>query len=235
MAPLRVLITGGGRGIGRAIALRFARAGAHIAVAARTATELDRVVAEIGQAGGQGLPVVFDVTDHGTVEACVYRATQFTGGPLDVVVNNAGVFTVRPFDKMDESVWLRMIDVNLNGSFYVALEAMEPLLEGERPHLFNIASLAGKRGFAGGAAYCASKYGLRGLSDALRAEYGAKGLRVSTVYPGQVDTTIFEGVPGDWDRSKMNRPEDVAEVVWNAYQAAPGAAIDDLDVPPRAS
>ena len=83
-------------------------------------------------------------------------------------------------------------------------------------------------------AYCASKYGLRGFSDALREDFRAQGIRVSTVYPGATDTNIFNGVPGDWDRSTMNRPEDVAEVVWTAWSAGPDEDVDDLDVPPPA-
>ena len=99
--------------------------------------------------------------------------------------------------------------------------------------MFNVSSMAGKRAFPGGVAYSTTKYGIRGFSDALREDLRADGVRVSTVYPGQTDTAIFKNVPGDWDRTKMNKPEDVAEVVWQAYHAAPGENVDDLDVPPR--
>jgi NADP-dependent 3-hydroxy acid dehydrogenase YdfG len=100
--------------------------------------------------------------------------------------------------------------------------------------VFNIASVAAKRGFPGNVAYCASKYALRGLSDALREDLRPKGVRVSTVYPGATDTAIFDRVPGAWDRTKMNRPEDVAEVIWRAWNAPASENVDDLDVPPRA-
>ncbi|MED6334474.1 MAG: SDR family oxidoreductase [Planctomycetota bacterium] len=232
MSPLRVLVTGGGRGIGRAIALRFAREGAQVVVAARSSTELDAVVAEIAAAGGQGLAAQMNVRDRGSVEAAVWRSNQFTGEVLDVVVNNAGVFDVVPLTELDDETWERNIEVNLRGAWYVTGEVLDALSDGERPHLFNIASIAARQGFANTAAYCASKYGLRGLGDALREEWREEGIRVSTVYPGPTDTTIFDGVPGDWDRSTMNKPEDVAEVIWNAYQAADGEDIADLDVPP---
>ncbi|MDP6410922.1 MAG: SDR family oxidoreductase [Planctomycetota bacterium] len=231
MSPLRVLVTGGGRGIGRAIALRFAREGARVVVAARTSTELDEVVAAIQAAGGQGLAAQMNVRDRGSVEAAVWRSNQFTGEALDVVVNHAGVFDVQPMAELDEETWERHIEVNLRGAWYVTGEILDALSAGERPHLFNIASIAAREGFANTAAYCASKYGLRGLSDALREELREQGIRVSTVYPGPTDTTIFDGVPGDWDRSTMNAPEDVAEVIWDAYNAPEGTAIDDLDVP----
>lgn len=232
MSQLRVLVTGGGRGIGRAIALRFAKEGAKVAVAARTSPELDAVAKEIDEAGGEGLAAQMNVRDFGSVEAAVYRAINFAGGTLDVVVNCAGVFDVVPIDKMTEDVWNRMIEVNLTGPFFTTLECLDALEEGERPHLFNIASTAAREGFAGSTAYCASKYGLRGFSDALRLELAERGIRVSTVYPGQTDTTIFDKVEGDWDRSQMNKPEDVAEVVWAAYQSE--GNVDDIDVAPPA-
>lgn len=235
MSLPRVLVTGGGRGIGRAIALRFAREKAKVCVAARTSSELDAVVIEIGKAGGQGRAQQMNVADHSSVEGAVWRAVEFLGGAIDVLVNDAGVFDVKPFAEMDLKVWQRNLEVNLNGPFFVTLEALEPLLAGERRHVFNIASVAARKGFAGNTAYCASKYGLRGFGDALREELRPKGVRVSTVYPGPTDTKLFEGVPGAWDRARMNKPEDVAEVVWNAYVAPDGTNVDELDVPPPRS
>jgi len=233
MSALRVLVTGGGRGIGRAIALRFAREKCDVAVAARSSSELDSVVKEIEAAGGRGRAAQMNVADHGSVEAAVWRAVEFLNGTIDVLVNNAGVFDVKPFEQMDVATWQRNIEVNLTGPFFVTLEVLDPLLESQRPHVFNVASQAARRGFAGNTAYCASKYGLRGFSDSLREDLRAKGVRVSTVYPGNTDTSIFDKQPGTWDRSKMNKPEDVAEVIWQAYHAPAGTNVDDLDVPPR--
>jgi len=230
----KVLVTGGGRGIGRAIALRFAREGAWVAVAARTSPEIDAVAAEVDAAGGKGLAAQMNVRDFGSVEAAVYRAIEWAGGTLDVLVNNAGIFDVAPFEKLKLDDFNRMIEVNLAGPVLVTSEALEGLEESERGHVFNIASTAAKQGYPGGVAYCASKYGLRGFSDALREDLREQGIRVSTVYPGATDTTIFDGVPGDWDRAAMNRPEDVAEVVWKAWSAGPDEDVADLDVPPPA-
>ena len=231
MSDLRVLVTGGGRGIGRAIALRFAREGAKVAVMARTSPELDTVAAEIEAAGGLGLAAQMNVRDQGSVEAAVYRAVQFLDERIDVLVNNAGVFETAPIGELSTETWVKTMEVNLYGPFYVVTECLDALEESERGHVFNIASTAARQGFAGSTAYCASKYGLRGFGDALRLDLADRKIRVSTVYPGATDTTIFEGQDGDWDRSKMNTPDEVAEVIWQAYNAGPDANVDDLDVP----
>jgi len=234
MSTPRVLVTGGGRGIGRAIALRFASEGGRVVVASRTSTELDAVVAEIERLGGSGLAAQMDVRDYGSVEAAVWRAIQFLGDAVDVLVNCAGVFDVASIDKLELAKWRWMFEVNADGPMFVVKECLDGLRAGERAHVFNIASIAAKRGFAGNAAYCASKGALRGFGDGLREDLRADGIRVSTVYPGATDTTIFDRVPGTWDRSRMNKPEDVAEVVWRAWSAPAGTNVDDLDVPPRA-
>ena len=116
------------------------------------------------------------------------------------------------------------------GPYYVTAESLDALLEGARPHVFNISSVAGRQGYEGEVAYCTTKYGLRGFSDALRIDLRAKGVRVSTVYPGATDTAMLDALPVKLDRSKVKKPEDVAEVVWRAYHAPEGTNVDDLDV-----
>ena len=227
-----LLVTGGGRGIGRAIALRFAREGATVFVSARTPAEIEEVAREATKVGGTGVAVVMDVTDLASVRSAVDRVLERTGGTLDVLVNNAGTFAVVPFAELSPATWRRLLDVNLHGPFHVTHAVLGALRRSARAHLFNISSVAGRQPFPGSAAYCATKYGLRGLGDVLRLELAPHGIRVSTVYPGATDTTIFDGVPGDWDRASMNRPEEVAEVLWQAYAAPLDAVVDDLEVPP---
>ena len=230
----KVLVTGGGRGIGRAIALRFASVGAQVVVAARTRHELDSVAAEVDAAGGRGHAAEMDVADLASVEAGMADALEFTGGTLDVLVNNAGVFSIHPFRELSPATWHRHVAVNLNGPFHVTLLALKALEQSEHAHVFNVSSIAGRQAFPGNTAYCTTKYGLRGFSDALRLDLEELGARVSTVYPQGTDTSIFDDVPGDWDRAAMNRPEDVAAVVFEAWSApadTPASAIDDLSVP----
>ena len=226
-SPPRVLITGGGRGIGRAIALRFAREGAMVTVAARTSAQIDAVAKEIDEAGGKGLAANMNVADHGSIEAAVWRAVEFMGGAIDVLINNAGVFVVKPFEKLRLDDWNFVMEANLTGPFLVTQEALDYLEESDRPHVINIASVAAKQGFAGSTAYCASKYGLRGFSDALREEMREKGMRVTTVFPPATDTTIFDNVEGEWDRSTMKKPEEIAEAVYRAW--ASEEPVDDVE------
>jgi len=232
MSKPSILITGGSRGIGRAIALRFAREGCSVAIASRTSTELDATVKEIEALGGEGLAAQMNLRDPGSIEAAVWRATDTFGGAIDILVNNAGIFDIKDFEDTDPELWNRTIEVNLTGSYLVTIEALSALRESEKGHVFNISSTAGRRGYPGSTAYCASKYGLRGFSDALREELREENIRVSTVYPDATDTGIWDGVPGEWDRSKMNKPDDVAEVIWNTYHADGDQA--DVDVPPPA-
>jgi NAD(P)-dependent dehydrogenase (short-subunit alcohol dehydrogenase family) len=132
---------------------------------------------------------------------------------------------------MDHKAWSKIIDVNLTGAYYVTQESLEALEEGERPVIINVASGAAREGFPGCSAYCASKYGLKGFGDALRIDLAEKGIRVVTVYPRATDTTIFDDVEGDWDRSTMNTVQEVAEVIFSA--AAADDDVTDLDVPPH--
>jgi NADP-dependent 3-hydroxy acid dehydrogenase YdfG len=229
-----VLVTGGGRGIGRAIALRFAREGARVAVAARTRSQIDAVAAEVERAGGSGLAVEMDVTDLASVERAVAAVLAWTEGVLDVLVNNAGVFAIHSFESLAPATWYRMVATNLTGPFHVTLLALRGLEQSRRGHVFNVSSIAGKQAFPGNVAYCATKHGLRGFGDALRLDLASRGIRVSTVYPSATDTSIFDDVPGQWDRARMHRPEDVAELVWQAYAAPEGTDVSDLELAPKA-
>lgn len=225
-----VLVTGGGRGIGRAIALRFAREGAHVSVAARTRREIEAVASEVDRAGGKGLAVELDVTDLASVERGVGAILEACDGTLDVLVNNAGVFAIHPFPELSPAAWYRMLATNLNGPFHVTWLALRGLERSQRGHVFNISSIAGKQAFPGNVAYCTTKYGLRGFSDALRLDLESRHIRVSTVYPSATDTSIFDDVPGTWDRASMHRPEEVAELVWRAYAAPLDQDVADLEL-----
>ena len=229
--PPVVLVTGGGRGIGRAIALRFASEGARVVVAARSRAEIDAAAEACRSAGGDGIAVQMDVTDPASVQRALAEALERTDGRLDVLVNNAGVFAVAPFEELDFATWKRLFAVNLDGVFHVTRHALPALERSPRAHLLNIASVAAEVPYEGSSAYCATKYGLRGLTDVLRLELAPKGIRVSCVYPDGTDTTIFDDTPLELDPAELDRPEDVAEVVFAAWSAGPGADVDDVHMP----
>lgn len=229
-APV-VLVTGAGRGIGRAIAVRFAAEGATLVLAARSRDQLDETASACEAAGGRAIVTPLDVTDRASVESGLSAALAETGGRLDVLVNNAGVFAVVPFEELDYGTWRRLFEVNLDGVFHVTQTALPALLASSRAHVLNIASVAAREPFEGSSAYCATKYGLRGLTDVLRVELAPKGVRVSCVYPGATDTTIFDDTPLELDPSELDRPEDVAEVVFQTWSAPPDADVDDVEMP----
>jgi NAD(P)-dependent dehydrogenase (short-subunit alcohol dehydrogenase family) len=229
--PLKVLVTGGGRGIGRAVALRFAQAGAAVTVAARTSAQIDAVAKEIDARGGRGMAANMNVVDHGSIEAAVWRAVEFMGGAIDVLVNCAGAFQIKPFDKMRPQDFNFVLETNLIGPFQVTMECLEYLQESERAHVFNFCAQAGRQAQLHQVAFSASKAGLRGLSDALRLDLAKDKIGVTTVHPPQVNTPMWDDVEAQVDRSKMIAPEVVAEAIYQAY--ASGNPPHDLEIPGR--
>ena len=227
--PLRVFITGGTRGIGRAIALRFAREGARVCIAARTSSDLDRVVEEIDAAGGRGEACQANMRDHGSVEAAVFRAVDFCDGALDVVINNAGTFDLTAFEDTDMDTWERLVGVNLTGPVLTTMEVLPAMVESDRAHLFNIAGNLAREPKLGTTLYAATKAGLVGLSDGLRLEFADKGIRVTTVFPSPTDTPMLEPYPALREGVRLNSPERVAEAIWTAWTAV--VAPNELDVP----
>jgi NAD(P)-dependent dehydrogenase (short-subunit alcohol dehydrogenase family) len=183
------LITGGGRGIGRAIALAFAREGAHVAVSARTAGEIEAVAAEVRALGCRALAVPCDVSDRGQVDAAV-RAAADGLGPVQVLVNNAGVAVSARVLDTDDGLWARHLDVNLTGAFYMSRAVLPAMLAARWGRIVNVASAAARLGFPYVAAYVASKHGLLGLTRALALEVVGAGITVNAICPGYVATDL---------------------------------------------
>jgi 3-hydroxybutyrate dehydrogenase len=187
----RALVTGGGRGIGRAVALRLARAGATVAVASRTRSDVDAVSEEIRALGGSSLPLVVDVSCSEDVEG-MFRAARTAMGGVDILVAGAGVATSVPLAKTSDEVWRSMIDINLSGAFYCLREALPEMAEAGWGRVVTIASIAGKSGHPYIAAYAASKHGVLGLTKCAALEVADKGVTVNAVCPGYVDTPMTD-------------------------------------------
>lgn len=180
-----VLVTGAGRGIGRAIALTAAREGAFVVLASRTAEPLEEVAATIAAEGGKGLAVPTDVTRRADVEALVARAVAETGR-LDAVVSNAGVFVWKPLEKLSEEEWDRVLDTNLKAT-YLLVHAALPELKKSRGRVLVVSSVHGTAGDANVVAHCAAKFGLVGMSKALALELRPHGVAVNALCPGSTD------------------------------------------------
>ena len=208
-----VAITGGARGIGRATASALIAQGARISIGDIDASLAERTAQELG-AGTVGLPL--DVTDRSSFETFM-RQTESALGPLDVLINNAGIMPIGPFVEETDATAKRMIDINLHGVIYGSKLALDRFLPRGRGHLVQIASAAGKAGFPGGATYCATKHAVVGLSEAIRAETHGSGIDISVVMPVVVNTELGSGLP-ETRGFKAVQPEDVADAIVEALQ-----------------
>lgn len=191
LADRLALVTGGGRGIGRAVAATFAREGARLAVVARTEGEVARVAEEIErECGTETMHAVCDVADPEAVARLFAQVSERFGRGADILVNNAGVAESAPLVKTDDALWRRHIEINLSGTFYCMRAALPSMIERGWGRIINIASIAGKTGAPYIAAYSASKHGVLGLTRSAALEVATKGITVNAICPGYVETEM---------------------------------------------
>lgn len=224
-----VLVTGGGRGIGRAIAVRFAEEGARVAIVSRTAGELARTADEIaairrdGGSAGRCLAVAADVTRAGAADEAVARVASELG-PVDVLVNNAGVFIWRAFLQLSAADWDRVIATNLTATASFCRAVLPGMVERRRGKIVNVSSVHGLRGDANLSAHSAAKFGVIGLTQSLAREFRGHNIAVNAVCPGAVDNRTDETAEVDRSSPLTQKlwPSDVAKTV--LYLASDEAA-----------
>jgi 3-oxoacyl-[acyl-carrier protein] reductase len=224
------VVTGGGRGIGAAIAKRLAELGASVAVCGRTLKPLQETAKSIMKGGGNAMPVECDVTDYASIERGAKRIASVLGAPK-ILVNNAGIGAFsQPLHEMGLQEWDDLLNTNLRGVFYCIHAFAPEMIKSGGGHIINISSLAGKNALPKGAAYAASKWGLNGLSYSVAEELRGHNIRVSVVCPGSVDTELspHEGK----NKAKMLKPEDVAHAVAMLVTQAPQSFVSELLIRP---
>ncbi len=212
------VVTGAGRGIGRAIALRLAARGCDVALLARTVEQLEAVAAEVVALGRRAVALRCDVASAAEVAHAAARIHAELGVPR-VVVANAGIVRRALVVDTSEEDWDAVLDVNLKGPFLVARALLPPMIQARRGRFIAVASISSTLGTARQSAYCAAKWGLVGFVKSLAEELRGHGLQAMSVMPGSVDTAMLEG--GDF--APQMRPDDVAGLVVYAALDAPAA------------
>ena len=230
LAGQTAIVTGAGRGIGRAIALRLAKEGAHVILVARSSSELEGAASAIRSAGGSATVHRADVTKDREVKTLFDRVAKEHAG-LAVLVNNAGIGRFAAVADMKLEDFDAMWTLNVR-AVVSCTKAAIPLLRKARGTIVQIASLAGKNAFVGGGGYAATKWALLGFSRCLMLEEREHGIRVITVCPGSVDTS-FSGTARDPKKAeRIVAPEDVAEAVAAALLLPPRAMMSEIDLRP---
>lgn len=237
--PQHALVTGGGRGIGAAIAQRLRAAGMRVTITARSPDALNATATQLGGAE-HCLALAMDVCDPASV-AHAFAQARADFGPVDVLVNNAGQASSAPFTKTDAALMQRMLQINLMGSFHCMQAALPDMLAARQGRIINVASTAGLVGYAYVSAYVASKHAVIGLTKSLALELATKGITVNAVCPGYTETDIVKDAVANIVRTtgrselearaelaksnpmkRLVQPSEVADAV--AWLATPGAA-----------
>lgn len=231
------VITGGGSGVGKAVALSFLKEGAKVVIAGRDPAKLAAVVAE-AKAGTNIRGVPTDVSSPAQCESLIRSATE-AFGRVDILVNNAGTnLKARTIRELTPEAWDMMVRTNLDGAFYCTKAVLPQMLDRKDGVVVNVVSVAGKRANPlGGAAYVAAKFGMGGLGLVLSNEEKDSGVRVSNVYPGEIDTPILVHRPtpvSEAQRAVILQPEDVAAAVLFVAALPPRVSVPELVIKPTA-
>jgi NADP-dependent 3-hydroxy acid dehydrogenase YdfG len=238
-----VIVTGASSGIGEATAKLLGAKGARVVLAARRADKLRYIEQDItgNGGGGKALAVECDVTDRKSVAAMVDEAVSVFG-PVDILINNAGVMPLSPIEALREDDWAQMVDVNINGVLHCTAACLPHLTrDGAGGHIVNISSVAGRRVFPNAAVYCGTKFFVHAFSEGLRAELFKKGVRVTVVAPGIVETELQDHIPDEalksafFERTKAMRKlraQDIANAIAYAVESPEHVSVNEVLIRP---
>jgi NAD(P)-dependent dehydrogenase (short-subunit alcohol dehydrogenase family) len=229
LAGAVALVTGGSRGIGRAIARQLAVLGACVSICGRDRAALEESVRTLREMGSRVYAQASDVTKLADVGDLVSK-TEAALGPITILVNNAGIGLFGPSHEKTEADWDRVMATNLKSVFLLSRAVAPSMIRRGSGDIINISSLAGKSTFAGGGIYCASKWGVVGLSGCMAEDLREHGIRVSVICPGSVDTQF--STRGAKHASKLLRPEDVAHAVGAIVTQSPGSFLREIHLRP---
>ena len=222
------VVTGAGRGIGRAIAIELGKLGAQVVLAARSRTELEDTAQAIG-AKASVFPT--DVRKKDQLQR-MFEQVSAALGPVDILVNAAGLGIFGPVAEFKDEDFEILIETNLRGIVFASRFVLPSMMGRKRGHIINIASIAGKVGSANRAVYCASKFGVIGFTESLAEEVRQYGIRVSVICPGSTDTRFSPSEISAKSRERMLRPEDIAHAVRMVVTQAPNSFISEIIMRP---
>lgn len=209
----KAVVTGAGKGIGRALAVALAKEGVHVGLIARTAADLESLSHDLIHTYGIQVSIApADISQRHEVEAAMNKITQELG-TVDILINNAGIAQFGLLAEMSPEDWERIMQVNVMGTYYVTRTVLPLMMEQDSGNIINISSTAGERGFATGSAYCASKFAVLGLTESLMPEVRKHNIRVVALTPSTVNTDLARNLGLKLgEQEYMMQPEDVAEL-----------------------
>jgi 3-oxoacyl-[acyl-carrier protein] reductase len=209
----KAIITGGGRGLGKATAIAFAKKGIDVAITGRNEEVLKNTVSELEEIGVKAIYSVFDVGNYSEVKASIKTIVKDLGG-IDILVNNAGIAAIGSFNEMEVEEWTKIIQTNVMGMYHVTKEVLPYLIDKNQGDIINISSTAGLNGNPNISAYCASKFAVIGMSESLMKEVRKNNIRVTTLTPSTIETemTVELGMLNKGSENVL-QPEDFAELI----------------------
>lgn len=229
---MKIIVTGASKGIGRGIATRLARAGHQLGLMARSAEALGALQAEISSGGAGHATAPCDLQDADATAKAIGSLIGTLGG-VDALINNAGLVIRKNCFELGLDEWHAMVNTNINGLFYATRAVLGPMREQGSGHIINVSSISGKFPLAGGSAYAATKFACTGFSQSLFQEVREYGIKVTTVYPGSVDSASHRHDP-QADHGWKVTPEEVGQACLDVLSTRPGNCISEVEIRPLA-